>query len=273
MDNRLKIGIVGCGAIGSSLAGLIQGALRSRARLAALYDIQAHKARGLALKYNKPRLAVSSLAGLVNRADLVIESSGAASASAIARSALAKGKDVLIMSVGGVIRTYPGLLALARHKKARIYIPSGALCGIDGLKAAACGKIRSVVLTTTKPPSGFAGNAYVKRRGVSLEGIRSERVIFEGSAMDAVKAFPQNINVAAVLSLAGVGPEKTVVRIIANPSAKRNSHEVRIESDSGVISARTENVIHPDNPKTSYLAVLSAAAMLRQIVEAAGIGT
>jgi aspartate dehydrogenase len=179
----------------------------------------------------------------------------------------------MIMSVGGVAGRLKQLNALAKNNHSRVYIPSGALSGIDALKAANIGRINKVILTTIKNPASFRGVKYIETRGINLNKIKKDTVLFSGKAAEAVKYFPQNINVAAVLSLAGIGVNKTRVRIIASPEVTRNIHEVRIESGAGNITTRTENVLHPDNPKTSYLAVLSAVAMLKQILGPVKIGT
>lgn len=272
--SRLKIGIVGCGAIGSSLAKFIVKELSLQAQLSALYDVDALKNKRLAkLVSKKEDLAVSSLRELIARSQLVIESASAVSSREIARRALSRGRDVMIMSTGGVAGSLKELSALAKKNNAKVYIPSGAICGVDALKASKIGRIKTVTLTTRKNPSSFKGVKYVQERGINLAEIKKETVLFSGPAREAVKHFPQNINVAAVLSLAGIGQDKTVVKLIASPQTKRNIHEIKIESASGNISTRTENVLHPDNPKTSFLAVLSAMETLRQILEPVRIGT
>ncbi len=274
MKKRVRVGIVGCGAIGSSLAGFVAKDFSSQAQLAALYDSNAASAAKLArrLSLSKP-VVMPSFEKLISRVDLVIESASAAVSRTIAREALAAGKDVLIMSVGGVVSGFPQLSALAKKRNARIFIPSGAICGIDGLKAMRFSKIKSVVLTTTKNPRGFSGNAYVAGKKIDLGKLKKDTVLFSGSAAQAIRYFPQNINVAGILSLAGIGADKTRVRIIASPKATKNIHEIKIVSDSGTITTRTENVVHPSNPKTSYLAVLAAAATLRQIFAPARLGS
>jgi len=177
------------------------------------------------------------------------------------------------MSAGGIIDHHKELSVLAAENKCRVFIPSGAICGIDGLKAAACGKINKVTLTTKKPPKAFLGIPYVLKKKIRLDNLNKETVLFQGDAYDAIRAFPQNINVAATLSLAGIGAQNTIVRIIACPDITQNMHEIEIDSDAGRIFSRSENLIHPDNPKTSYLAVLSAIATLKQILEPIKIGT
>jgi aspartate dehydrogenase len=179
----------------------------------------------------------------------------------------------MIMSVGGIVESFDALQRLAARYNARVYIPSGAISGIDALKAAQLGKIKSVTLTTRKNPRSFRGVKYVQQKGIALDRIKGERLLFSGSAQQAVKYFPQNINVAAILSIAGLGPLKTRIKIIASALVKKNIHEIKIESKAASITTRTENVLHPDNPKTSYLAVLSAIAALRQILGPVKIGT
>lgn len=261
MAKALRIGIVGCGAIGGSLAKIIRRDFRGQAILSGFFDSDALRAQKLAVVLRSRNLAVVSLSLLLSKSDLIIEASHARSSYDIARKALQASCDVLIMSVGGVIDRKIGLARLCKRYKRRVYIPCGALCGLDGLKAAAQARISEVTLTTMKPPKGFG-----------LKGLKKEKVLFSGSAREAVRRFPQNINVAAALSLAGIGAQKTRVRIVASPKVKRNTHEIRVVSDAGTVQARTENVLHPDNPKTSYLAVLSAVALLRQILSPVKIG-
>jgi len=270
---KLKIGIIGCGAIGSSLAKYISSDLTKKAQLIGLCDINRESAFKLAVKVGNPKLVTPDLKVLIKKSDLIIEATKAAAAFEIAKKVLSEAKDIMVMSAGGMINRYKELSELAEKKSSKIFIPSGAICGIDGTKGLACAKIKKVTLTTTKPPEAFAGVAYIADKNIKLDGIRDDLVIFEGSAEAAVSAFPQNINVASTLSMAGIGAKETTVRIIASPKIKRNIHEVEIDSDAGKIIARTENVIHPDNPKTSFLAVLSAIAVLKGILSPIKIGT
>jgi aspartate dehydrogenase len=269
----VKIGIVGCGAIGSSLAGVIRSGFLRKAELSGLFDIDLKKSRALALKLGNRNLAVSDLNVLIRRSGLLIEATKVDSVFEIAKKAILASKDIMLMSVGGALAHYRELSLLVKKSNSRIFIPSGAVCAIDGLKAAGCGKIRKVVLTTRKPVKAFSGIAYLARKKINLGQIKKDTVIFDGNAASAIKAFPQNINVAATLSLAGIGPHKTRVRIVASPHIARNIHELEVESESGRIFSRTENVVHPANPKTSYLAVLSAIATLKQVLEPVKIGT
>jgi len=272
MSKLLKIGIVGCGAIGSSLAKTVISDFADKAELASLYDVDMQKAYSLSSGLDR-KIAALNLDDLISKVDLVIEATKADFAYEIAKKVISSSKDIMIMSVGGVIKNYKELRASAEEKGTRIYIPSGAICGIDALKAASRGKINKVVLTTKKPPKAFLGVPYVLKHKIRLDNLEEDAVIFEGSALQATRFFPQNINVAATLSIAGIGPEATVVRIVASPDINRNIHEIEIDSEAGKIIARTENVIHPNNPKTSYLAALSAIATLKQILDPIKIGT
>lgn len=271
---RLKIGIVGCGAIGTSLAKAIVKDFSGQARLCGLYDLNMNKAKKLSQRLSgSSRLSVKNFRELLKRSELVIESASAKFSWDIAKLALSSGKDIMIMSVGGVAGRLKELTLLAKKRYSRVYLPSGAISGVDAVKAAAVGRIKEVTLTTTKNPLAFKGVKYIEDKGVSLSRIKKETVLFSGRALEAVKYFPQNINVAAVLGLAGIGAARTRVRIIASPKVNKNIHEIKIASSAGSIFTRTENILHPDNPKTSYLAVLSAIATLKQILEPVKIGT
>jgi len=179
----------------------------------------------------------------------------------------------MVMSAGGIAGDYLSISSLARKTGSKVYLPSGAVCGIDGVKAAMLGGIKTAELTTRKPPAALKGAPFIDKHGIDLDAINSETTIFEGSAREAIEGFPANINVSCTLSMAGIGIDKTKIKIITSPDYKSNSHEIVVEGEFGKLTARTENVPSPANPKTSYLAALSAIATLRQIVEPLKIGT
>jgi len=268
----VRIGIIGCGTIGSRIAAHIDDKLKGRAKLIALSDADVKKAKDLSREL-KAGPKVLSIPRLIKSSDLIIEAASAKISGNIARRAVNAGKDVMVMSTGGLLKAYKAIFGLAEKKKARIYLPSGAICGLDGIKGAKLSEIKKVALTTRKPPEGFRGAPYVVKHNIDLGGIKKDTVLFEGDAFKAMEGFPANINVAATLSLCGIGPKKTRVRIIASPSIKRNIHEIEVEGSFGKIVARTENVPSPGNPKTSYMAVLSAMATLDGILEKVKIGT
>ena len=261
--SKLKIGIVGCGTIGSELARFIGTDLKGKAKLVALCDLDKKKALKLSKSFEE-KVAVLPLDNLIKKSDFIIEAASKEFAATVVEEAVNQKKDVLVMSVGGLLNSTK-LFKIAEKNRCRIFIPSGALCGVDGLKAAQAGRIDKVMLTTRKPPLGLSNAPFVLKNKINLASIDKETIIFEGSAQEAVEGFPQNINVAAVLSLAGVGAQKTRVKIITSPQVTSNSHEVDIKGEFGHLITRTDNLPSPTNPKTSYLAVLSAIATLKNI--------
>ena len=271
MKKRIRVGIVGCGAIGSYLAKTIASRFRGFAVLEALTDLRPEKAAALIRKL-KTKVRILNQEDLVRCCDLVIEAASAKAVGPVVRKVLHHRKRVLVMSVGGLISD-PALLKQIQAANGSVFVPSGALTGIDGLLAARMGKIKKVSLVTRKPPRAFSGVPFLKERKINLDNLTKEKLLFSGPAIRAVKAFPQNINVAAVLSLAGIGPAKTQVRIYAVPSLKKNVHRVEIEGDFGRMVTQTENVPAPGNSKTSYLAALAPAAMLKKIFGTLQIGT
>ena len=272
IKKKLKIGIIGCGTIGSEIGRAIDRGFKKEARIEAISDIDKEKARALREKL-KSTPEIVDINSLIRKSDIVVEAASAKVSGGIARKAILAKKDVLIMSVGGIIKNYTALFNLAEKNKCKVYLPSGAVCGIDGVKAASVGKIYRAELTTRKPPAGLRGAPFIRKNNINLDDVKSETTIFYGNAIEAIEGFPANINVSCVLSIAGIGPKDTMVRIIASPEYKSNSHEILLEGEFGRLSAKTENVPSPNNPKTSYLAVLSAIAVLRQVLGPAKVGT
>ncbi len=268
----LKIGLVGCGAIGSEIAKAIDSG-DINAELVAVCDRNTKCADGLIGRLKKKPIR-ANLEELVNASDIVVEAAAQVAVPAIARATLVKGKQLMIMSVGALTDAslYKEVKSLAATHGSRIYLPSGAISGLDGLKSASIGNIRKVTLTTTKNPAGLEGAPYIRDKNIDLKALKEPRLIFEGTAAEAAKAFPANLNVAATLCLAAREGDVRV-RIVADPSIHVNRHEIVAEGDFGQITTRVENVPSPKNPRTSYLAALSAIATLRSIVEPVKIGT
>jgi len=266
----MKIGLAGCGNIGGIIAQAIDEK-RIKATVSGLYDTDTHRAAQLAGSLtNKP--SVCSLEELVQQSDLIVESTVPAAVPDIVRACLAAGKDVMCLSVGGFLG-HEDLFEMARQNGCHIYIPSGAVAGLDGVRAAAMGHVRSVRLTTRKPPASLVGAPLVVEKKLDLLTLTSPVTIFEGSAREAVKHFPVNLNVAAALSIAGIGPDATQVVVVADPAIEKNMHEIEVTGDAGRFFVRMENLPSPDNPHTSYIAPLSALALLARITDAVQIGT
>jgi aspartate dehydrogenase len=265
------LSVIGCGAIGTSLAERVEEKMSGMISKIVIYDIDDERSKCLQSKMKKTVIA-GNLLEAVEAADIVVEAACPETAREVLELALSRKKDVMILSVGGIVGREK-LLDEAAKAGITVILPSGAIGGIDALKAARIAGIDSVTLTTMKPPASLKGAPYIVEKGIDIGAIDRETLIFEGTVIDAVRAFPKNINVSAVLSLAGIGPEKTRVKIISSPEYRRNIHEICVESKAGTFTFRTENVPFPSNPKTSYLAALSAMTALEEYLSPIRIGT
>jgi aspartate dehydrogenase len=258
------IGLLGCGAIGREIAGAVRSGEAGGAFLAVLFDQDPAVARSLAgdLDFSGP--VTDSVDRLLSapEVEMVVECASPHAVRAHAETVLAHGKDMLLMSSGAL--TDAGLsqrlAVLVQERGVRLIVPSGAIGGIDAIRALK-GRLDQVTLTTTKPPRGLRGAAGF--RDWESREITEPQIIFEGSALEAVKLFPANVNVAATLSLAGIGAEKTRVVVMADPRATLNRHEVEARGDFGVLRFQMELRPHERNPRTSFLAIASAIEALR----------
>lgn len=257
---KLKVGLIGCGAIGKALAqALGRRPLSRRAQLVALHDQRPAKAISLSRRI-RPHPEVLPMEGVVKKSRLILEAASAQAVAPLLKMAVRYRRDLLVISSAGLVES-TRLLRRAKRAGCRISVPSGALGGIDGVKAFSKGSIRKVILTTRKPPSSF-----------SLKNLRRPKLLFAGPARLAVRAFPQNVNVAATVLLSGVPSSKFRVRVIADPSLSRNAHELSVEGTEGLFFCRLES--RPsENPKTSQSALLSAVATLQGLFETMHVGT
>ena len=261
-----RIGLLGCGAIGTEIALAIDSG-KIPAQLTHIYDFSKTVSTTLANKLqNKPQITdnVSLLAAA--SVDLIVEAASQDAVRDNALSILQNRKDLMIMSVGALLdeSIFEIILDGCRDFNKHVYLPSGAIIGLDGMRSAK-DEIESAVLVTTKNPKALKGAKFFEISKIDLDTIKKATTIYEGSAQEAVKLFPANINVAAILSLAGIGGKKTRVKIIADPSTHKNIHEIQAEGKFGRFSIKVENVPSPSNPKTSRLAILSAIECLQKI--------
>lgn len=271
------VGLIGCGAIGTVLAHAIDNGEAGNTCLIVVYDSTLQKAQKLASELSvKPKVAKNFAEFIGYKGvHLIIEAASQNAVKQYASKVIQAGKNLMIMSVGALVngKLRSEIETLADNAGRKVYIPSGAIAGLDGLKSAAVGRIDKVTLTTRKPPEELKDVSYLKQSGINIVGLSKPKIIYKGSALEACKLFPASVNVAAALSLAGVGPEKTEVRMVADPTIRTHVHEIRVEGEFGEFTVCTENVPSPKNPKTSYLAALSAIATLRKITENIMVGT
>ena len=263
------VAIAGLGAIGLPLARRLDAGVEGL-RLVAVSAGDRARAAARVAGFREPP-AVASPAELA-AADIVVEAAPAAVFDAIAEPAIAAGRILVPASVGALLARMH-LVERARATGARIVVPTGAILGLDAVRAAAEGEVASITIETRKPPGGLAGAPYLVERGVSLADIAREQVVFEGSAAEAASGFPANLNVAAVLALAGIGPERTRVRIIADPAVTRNMHTIRVESEAARFVMTIEGVPSAENPRTGRLTPLSVLACLRGLVAPLKVGS
>jgi aspartate dehydrogenase len=209
---------------------------------------------------------------LIRGADLVVEAAGQAALLEVVPKTLEHGKDLLILSVGGLLG-HEDWFARAQEQGCRIYIPSGAIAGLDALKAAARGRLDSVRLTSRKPVAALRGTKYVVEKGLDIESFKEATVIFEGHPEEACRAFPTTSNVTASLRLAVGASANVCIRVVAVPGGTQNVHEIEAEGDFGRLHVVTENVPSASNPRTSQLAALSAVATLEGITKSLRVGT
>lgn len=271
-QGTIKVGVVGLGSIGKTLCVAAEN--MQNIQLAAVYDEKIELAREFAssLKCRPPIIPVSKI---IKKVDLIVECASQEAVLEIVIPALEARRDVMIMSVGALIddELLERIKILSESNNCKVYLPSGAISGLDGLKSAAIGRVTSVTLTTRKPPFALKSTPYLEEKGIDLDSITEKTILFEGCASKAVKLFPANVNVSASLSLAGIGPKETTVKIVADPSITKNIHEIEVKGEFGEFSTIIKNVPSPSNPKTSYLASLSAIATLKNIPSRIKIGT
>ncbi len=259
----LNLGIIGCGNIGRTIIRAIYEG-KIDCKVIGVFDANKDGYNALSDEIKRQLKFFDDFDKFIKEdANLILEAASQQAVKEYAVNVLNHDKNLMLMSVGALVdkNLSDEIRRIAKTKNLKIYIPSGAVVGIDGVKAAMLGGIESVTLTTRKNPKGL---------GVTAD---NEKILFDGNTNEAVVKFPKNINVAATLSLAGIGFEKTKVKIIANPNVSENIHEIRIKGNFGEILTVARNLPSPDNPKTSYLASLAAMACLKRITSEIEIGT
>lgn len=266
MTDTIGVGLVGCGTIGEALARAIVDGQGGRASLRAVYDRDQDRARFVAgLAAARVYTTVDDMLADAS-VHLVIEAASQAAAAECARLVLTRGRSLLLMSTGALLigNTFSELASLAREQKVTLAVPSGAIGCLDTLRAVKSG-LKQVTLTSTKKPEALRGAPGFA--AWESKAIDAAVVIYEGPAREAVQKFPANVNVAASVSLAGLGPDRTIARVVADPAAPGNVHELVASGEFGEFTARFVNRPSQANPKTSQLAILSALEALRGVCD------
>ena len=266
----MKVGIAGLGTIGTVVARALDAGIDGLS-LDAVAARDHDKARRRMESFRKVAPVVSA-EELAERVAVVCECVPKAAFREIAEPALSRGRMLITVS-GAALLDAPDLLDLARRSGGRILLATGAILGLDALRAAAEGEIESVTMVTRKPPRSLRGAPYLQDHNINIDLLDKPLRVFEGSAEEGAQGFPSNVNVAAAIGLAGVGAARTRLEIWADPGAERNMHTVRVEADSARFEMSIENVPSDENPGTGKLTALSVIATLRGLVSPLKVGT
>jgi len=257
----LGVAIGGLGAIGKIVARHLDRGIDGLA-LAAVSARDGARAKAIMADFTQPAPVVP-LARLGEAADIVVE---------LAEPALGRGRLVMVLSCGALLDNFD-LVDLARRQGGRIFVPSGALLGLDAVVAAAEDGISNVRMVTRKPPQGLVGAPYLEEYAIDISELSEPKRVFAGTAREAARGFPANVNVAAALALAGIGPDRTTIEIWADPTVTRNVHRVEVEAEAARFSLEIENVPSAENPRTGRLTALSVIAALKKLAAPLVIGT
>lgn len=254
----MRILLVGCGALGGAIARAV-----TKMHGASLTVFDVDHARSVKLARETLAPVVKTIEEGLRDADLVVEAASQAALRELVPKVLGAGKPLIALSVGALVddALVETIVQTAARTGGRLLVPSGALAALDAVRGAAEGGLDEVTLVTAKPPAGFGLD------------VKTATVLFEGTARDAVKQYPKNVNVAAALSLAGIGFDRTTVRIVADPALTANTHTVHAKGAFGVLTCKIENRPSPENPASSHLASLAAIALIRRFVSPIQVGT
>ena len=261
-----RIGLLGCGAIGTQIALAIDSG-KIPATLTHVYDIDRSHAENLVSKLKqKPEIVDNSHLLSSNPVELVVEAASQDAVRNDAVSILQNKKDMMIMSAGALLdeSVFEVISDACRDFGKTVYLPSGAIAGLDALKAVK-DELKSVTLVTTKNPNSLKDAPFFDSSDIDPGKISEPIILFDGSAKEAVSLFPKNVNVSALLSMVGLGGNNTSVRVVAVPNTSKNTHMIEANGKFGNLIITVENVPDSTNPKTSRLATLSAIELLRQI--------
>ncbi len=271
MTSPLRLGIAGLGAIGMTLARSVDGGVIPGMELACVSARDEARAKQRVAEFKNPPQIVP-LGALADDSDIIVECVPAAHFMAVAEPALLKGRIFMPLSVG-VLLDHMELVDLAREHGGRIMVPTGALIGLDAVRAAASAGIISVKLVTRKPPGGLVDAPHIVENNISLEGLSEPKLLFTGTAREAAVGFPANLNVAAALALAGAGPDATEVEIWADPQSTRNSQSVTVTSKAADFTMTIENVPSDENPRTGKITAHSVIAALHRLTSPLVVGS
>ena len=264
-----SIGIVGCGALGKALLlAVAEGKLPVQVAGVTSRTERTARAYLEGLPHPPPYL---DLDDLIAAADLVVETAGGEIVPELARRTFSAGKHLLLISMGALLE-HPEVIEMAREKGCRLILPSGAIAGLDGIKGACEGRVDHVTINTRKPPKSIRNAPFVVKHNIDVDAFTEETELYSGSVREAIRGFPDNVNVAACVSMAGIGPDKTSIRIVAVPGLERNCHTIDIEGEFGTLNISIANALSA-NPSTGRLTVMSIIRTIKDVMDPFQVGT
>ncbi len=271
----MRVALIGGGTIAALFVDHIRQGDLGDAQVAAIMG-RGDTSRGKPLAEDNAIRFVTTLDELLaQKPDVVVEAASHDAVRDFGVTLLQKGIALIVLSGGALCddALRAQLEAAAMQTGALLYVPSGGICGLDALKTMCIAGVDEVMIVVTKPPAAWKGIAYVEQQGFKLDGMTGPLTLFDGSAREGVPLFPANVNIAAVLSLAGVGFDKTRLKVVADPALTLNTHYITLRGKTGNVSIKLESVPAPENPKTSWLACYSALAALKYAKSPVRYGT
>ena len=266
----MKVGIAGFGSIGKVVGKALDQGIEGL-ELAAISVRNIERGLNRMSGFKKP-VPVLDPQELADTCDIIVECVPKEAFNSFAIPALSAGRLFVTVSAAGILAN-PSTIKMAEDGKGRIILATGALLGLDAVRAAAEGTIEEVVMITRKPPNALTGAPHLIDNDISVEGLNEPKKVFDGSAREGAAGFPANVNVAAALGLAGIGPDRTKLEIWADPGLTRNTHSIRVVSDSATFEMSIENVQSEEKPGTGKITALSVIACLRGLVSSLKVGT
>jgi len=271
----MRVAILGGGTIGRLVLERLSAGEALGVEIVAVCG-RSPQSRGAALaeQYSIPYMYTRD-ALLACRPDVVLESASHEAVRDHLVALLERRITVIVLSAGALAddALRAAAEAAAARSGAQLIVPSGGIGGLDALKAACAAGVDEVSIQVAKPPAAWKAIPYVESLGVDLDRLQAPFTLFDGTAREGVPHFPQNVNIAAVLSLAGIGFDRTRLRVVADPGLARNTHTIRVSGSTGRFTVVLENVPSPENPKTAWLACYSALAALQGLGSGARYGT
>jgi len=266
----LRIAIAGLGAVGAAVARRVDAGIEGLELVAVAGRDEARTRDAVAGFARRPEVMPSARLG--EAADVVVDCAPGPQLGEIAEPALDRGR-IVVTANAAVLLDRMDLVERARARGGRVIVPTGALLGLDAVRATAEGRVDSVTMITRKPPKGLAGAPYLVQNGIDVMSFTEPTRVFAGSAREAARGFPANVNVAAALSLAGIGPDRTRIEIWAEPTSGRNQHTIEVEAEAARFTMTIAGVPSAENPRTGRLTPLSVVACLRGLVSPLRVGT